>query len=462
MEEKKQLTLEEQKLASSPIFKLLMSYAIPSIVSLVVNALYNIVDQIFIGNIVGYLGNGATNVVYPVTIAAMSIALLLGNGGGALFSLRLGEQNYDDAKRCVGTSTTVTVIVSVIMAICAFIFLEPICRIFGGTDELMPYALDYGHIVVIGCPLVSIIMVLSSFIRTDGSPMRAMGAMLAGALLNMVLDPFFMLVFNMGVKGAAYATVISQLLGVLITVPYIRKFKTIKLEKQDFIPNLRILGKICSLGFSSFVSQIAMLFLIGLLNNSYVHYGALSKYGSEIPLTSVGICSKLSQIVVAFAMGMNMGSQPIVGYNYGAGNISRVKKTFLTALGLTTCMMAIGTILFECFPTQIISLFGSESDLYNEFATRCLRIFMLPLVLNGFVSSITIFFQAIGKPVRSTILSSLRQIVILIPAIIIIPKFLGLDGVIISAPCADCIAFIVAILFMGLQWKNLGKEKGKI
>lgn len=461
MEETRALTPEEQKLASGPIFKTLMSFAIPSIISLVVNALYNIVDQIFIGNIVGFLGNGATNVVYPVTIIAMSIALLLGNGGGALFSLRLGEKNYEEARKTIGTSVTVTLAFSILLSILMFIFLEPMCRLFGGTDELMPYALDYGHIVILGCPLIAIIMSLSTFIRSDGNPTRAMLAMLVGACLNMVLDPFFMLVFKMGVKGAAWATVISQFAGVVITIPYIRKFKTVKVTKKDFVPDLKILWKIVSLGFSSFVSQVAMLFLIGLLNRSYVHYGALSKYGSEIPLTSVGICSKLSQIVVAFAMGMNMGSQPIVGYNYGAGNIARVKKTFLMAAGITTIMMAIGTIAFECFPQQIINLFGSESELYNEFATKCLRIFMLPLILNGIVSSTTIFFQAIGKPVKATILSSLRQIVILIPAIVIIPLFLGLDGVVISAPCADCIAFVVAIIFMCTQWKKLGKEKQK-
>ena len=457
----KTLTAEEEKLAFAPIGKVLAAYAIPGVLSMVVNSLYNIVDQIFIGNIVGYLGNGATNVVFPMSIAIMAIAMLFGNGGAAYFSLRLGEQRYEHAKRCVVSSTIAVAVVSIIMAILMFTFIEPICRLFGCTDQILPYAKEYGSITLFGMPMVAVIMVLNGFIRADGSPKRAMAAMLCGCILNIILDPIFMLVFDMGISGAAIATVISQFTGFVITLTYLNKFKTIKIGKADVKVDFKVLGKSCSLGTSSFVSQIAMIFLMGLMNNSYVKYGALSPYGSDIPLTAVGITSKISQIVFSVANGISGGSQPIIGYNYGAGNIERVKKTYLTATGICVVIMVIGTVFLEIFTQPVINLFGSESELYNEFAVKSVRIFMSVLVFNGIQASIVVFFQAIGMPMRSLLLSSLRQIVLLLPSILILPHLFedGLTGLMFASPVADSIAFIVSITFFVYQWKKLGKEK---
>lgn len=450
------ISTEERKLASAPITRLLMSYAVPGIISMVVMSIYNIVDQIFIGNGVGYLGNGATNVVYPIMMASMALTILFANGGGALFSLRLGEKQYEQARKCVGGSTVMVVIVVTILSICAAIWLEPICRLFGCTDEILPYALQYGKWIIPGLVPVCVVMVLNSFIRADGSPRVAMVAMLAGAVFNTILDPIFIFVFHWGVAGAGAATTLSEILGFFIAISYIPRFKTIKLTARDFIPDPRIIRRICALGISSFVSQAAMLFLMGLMNRSYVKYGALSKYGSSIPLTAMGITAKCSQIVMAFANGTTTGAQPIIGYNYGAGNIRRVKQTYLTAAGVTVVFMLIGTAVFELFTQQIINLFGSESNLYNEFAVHCLRVFMLVLVFGGIQMGIMNFFQAIGRSLNSLILSSLRQIVLLLPAILIMPRFLGLEGVIWASPAADFTAFIVSVTFMIIQWRKLG------
>lgn len=456
----KVLTAEEQKLASAPIRKVLASYAVPSVLSMVVNSLYNIVDQIYIGNIVGFLGNGATNVVFPMSVFVMAIAMLFGNGGAAYFSLRLGEKKHELAKRCIVSSTIAIAVVSVVVSLLMFIFLEPICRLFGCTDQIMPYAKEYGSITLFGMPLVAVIMVLSGFIRSDGNPKRAMAAMLCGCILNIILDPIFMIVFDMGIAGAAIATVISQFVGFMITVTYLNKFKTVKLTKADIGIDFKVLKKSCSLGMSSFVSQMAMIFLMGLLNNSYVKYGALSPYGSEIPLTAVGITSKISQVVFSVANGISTGSQPIIGYNYGAGNIERVKKTYLTATGICVVIMVIGTVILEIFTKPIIGLFGSESELYNEFAVKNVRIFMSVLVFNGVQASIVVFFQAIGKPMRSLLLSSLRQIVLLLPAILILPLIFedSLLGLMCTSPVADSTAFIISIVFFVVQWKRLDKD----
>ena len=456
------MTKEEIRLATAPIPSLIMTYAVPSIISMVVMSIYNIVDQIFIGNGVGYLGNGATNVVYPIMVASMALGMLLGNGGTAFFSLRLGEKNYADARKAVGNAAGAIAVLSVLLAVLSGIFLEPICRLFGCTDEILPYALEYGRYLIIGIPFVSVVIVLSGFIRADGSPRVAMVMMLSGAILNTILDPIFIFVFHWGVMGAAIATSISEFLGFCIVVWYLPRFKTVKLSVRDFRPDLRILGKVCSLGASTFIAQAAMLMLIGLMNNAYVKYGAMTKYGSSIPLTAMGITSKFSQIIFSFANGTMTGAQPIIGYNYGAGNIDRVKKTYKIAAGLTVCFMVIGTVIFEVFPRQAVSLFGSESELYNEFAVRCIRIFMIMLVFNGVQASITNFFQAIGKPLYSLILSSLRQIVLLTPAILIIPLFFGLDGVLFASPVADSLSFCISVVFMLFQWKKLGTETHRI
>ena len=448
---------EERKLAFESLPRLIVSYAVPGIISMVVMSIYNIVDQIFIGNGVGYLGNGATNVVYPVFIASMALTVLFAQGGAAFFSLRLGEKNYEQARKCVGTATTMVVLIIAILSICSAIWMEQIVRLFGCTDEILPYALQYGKWIIPGLVPVCVVMVLSSFIRADGSPRVAMVAMLAGAVFNTILDPIFIFVLHWGVTGAAIATTLSEILGFFIVLWYIPRFKTIKLKARDFVPDPQIVRRVCALGASSFLANAANLFLMGLMNRSYVKYGALSKYGSSIPLTVMGITAKFTQIVFAFANGTMSGSQPIIGYNFGAGNVRRAKKTYLMAAGLTVIFMIIGTIIFETIPDKAIALFGSESDLYNEFAVKCLRVFMLVLVFSGVQASITNFFQAIGKPLFATILSSLRQIVLVLPALLILPLFFGLDGVVWAVPTADTLAFVISMIFMLSQWKKLDR-----
>ena len=446
---------EERKLGNAPISKLLVAYAVPSIISLVVSALYNIVDQIFIGNGVGMLGNGATNVIHPFNVIAISIAMFFGNGGAAFLSLRLGEKRYDEAQKGIGTTISVTAITSVVFIVLAAVLFRPICMLFGCTPSIWPYAVDYGLIILIGLPFMSVSTVINSFIRADGSPRYSMVSLLIGAILNTILDPIFIFVFHWGVTGAAAATVIGQFVGFIVSVLYLPKFKTAKPARRDFRPKWSVLKNVCSLGVSSFISQIAMLLLIGILNNVYVKYGALSKYGSDIPLTALGISSKISQIVQAFVFGTAVGSQPIIGYNYGARNFDRVKKTFLSAITICTVMMVFFTIIFQIFPGAVVRLFGNESDLYNEFAEKCLRRFMLVIVFNGFQTSAFIFFQAIGKPKQSAILSMLRQIVFLIPSIFITSSLFGIEGTLWSTPIADTLAFVASLICLTVQWKKI-------
>ncbi len=300
---------------------------------------------------------------------------------------------------------------------------------------------------------------MNSFIRADGSPRYSMFSMLIGAILNTILDPIFIFVFHWGVAGCGYCHCNRPVCRLYCSILYLPKFKTAKLTKSDFKPNGLHLRAYVLWECPVLFHRLHLLLLIGVLNNVYVKYGALSKYGSDIPLTALGISSKISQIVQAFVFGTAVGSQPIIGYNYGAGNYDRVKKTFLTAVSICTVMMVLFTAVFQLFPGAVIRLFGSESALYNEFAEKCLRRFMLVIVLNGFQTSTFIFFQAIGKPTQSTILSMLRQIVFLMPSIFIMSSLFGIEGTLWSTPIADALAFFAALICLIVQWKKIFAPK---
>ena len=444
-------------LGSKPIGKLLATYAIPSIVSMVVNALYNIVDQIFIGQGVGYLGNGATNVILPATIIAIGIGVLLGDGGAAYFSLSLGRGENERASRGAGSVITVSIISGVLFGLFSFMFLKPLCNIFGATEMILPYALDYGRIIVIGFPFVIISIALNSLIRADGSPRYAMISMITGAVINTILDPIFIFVFDWGVTGAALATILGQIVSCIISLFYLRKFKSIKMKKEYYKPQAYALKNVCGLGTSSLITQLAITMVVATLNNLLTKYGALSKYGAEIPLTTLGITMKVNQIMTSLVIGLAVGSQPIVGYNFGAGNMKRVKKTYLMTIGIATIITTIGFCLFQFFPQAVISIFGSESELYNEFAIKTLRIFLMFIMLNGFQMCTGNFFQAIGKPFKAIALSMSRQIVLLLPAAIILPVFFGVEGILYAAPVADILAFILALVLIIDQIKKLNK-----
>ena len=448
---------KENILGTEKIGKLMRKFSIPCIISLVVNSLYNIVDQIFIGWGVGYLGNGATNVVFPLTMVCLAFALMFGDGSSAFLSLKLGEKKQEEARKGVANGILTSIIISILLFIVIISFLPQLLNVFGCTDALREYALSYGFIIVIGLPFMMIGTTLNSIIRADGNPKYAMTSMLIGAILNIVLDPIFIFVFNMGVEGAAIATVISQFVTFLMNILCIRKFKSIKIEKQDFKLKPALAGKVSMLGISSFITQMAIVVVMAFENNLLGKYGAESEFGSEIPITVLGIVMKISQILNSIIIGIAAGAQPILGYNYGAAKYDRVKKTLKIVLSLSVVVSTVAFILFQTIPDKLISIFGSGDALYMEFACLAFRTYLMLCICNGIQIPSSIFFQAIGKGIKSAFLSLSRQILFLIPAMVTFGHLFGIHGVLYAGPFADGLAFIIATILLVLQVKKLNK-----
>ena len=449
---------EENILGKEKIGKLIRKFSIPCIISLLVNSLYNIVDQIFIGWGVGYLGNGATNVVFPLTMVCLAFALMFGDGSSAYLSLKLGEKKKEEASKGVANGITLSVIVSLILCISILVFLPQLLNLFGCTDALRPYALKYGGMIAIGLPFMMIGSTLNSIIRADGNPKYAMTSMVLGAVLNVILDPIFIFAFKMGVTGAAIATVISQILTFILNIMYIKKFKSIKLDKTKFKLQGNVARKVSALGISSFITQMSIVLVIAFENNLLSKYGAQSKYGSEIPITVLGIVMKISQILNSIIIGIAAGSQPILGYNYGAEKYDRVKSTLKIVLGLSVIVSTFAFILFQTIPDKLISIFGSSSDEnYTEFACLAFRTYLMLCICNGIQIPSGIFFQAIGKSVKSALISLSRQILFLIPAMVTLGSFFGVNGVLYAGPFADGLAFIISSTLLILEVKHLRK-----
>lgn len=449
---------KQSPFATEPIGRLIVKFAVPSVIALLVNSLYNIVDQIFIGNGVGYLGNGATNIVFPITIIALALAMMIGNGGAAFLSLKLGEGNIKDAQRGVGNAVMLVTVVSIILASVFLIWINPILDLFGATDTLRPYALEYGWVIGIGLPFMMISGAINCMIRADGSPKYAMFSMIIGAVLNVILDAVFIFVFNMGVQGAAIATVIGQVASFVVSVVYMPRFKTVQLNVATFCPSPKTCGNIVVFGLSSFITQFAITIVMALTNNLLAQYGAESIYGSDIPLTATGIVMKVNQIMISILLGIATGAQPIIGFNYGAMNYKRVKKALEISLIASEVISILAFLLFQFAPMSVISLFGSEDALYNEFAVKAFRIFLMLCPLTGFQTVIAVYLQAVGKPVKSAILSLARQIIFFIPAALLLPKALGVVGVLWTGPVADGLAFIMSLALLLYEREHLKKS----
>ena len=448
---------KQSPFATEPIGRLIVKFAVPSVIALLVNSLYNIVDQIFIGNGVGYLGNGATNIVFPITIIALALAMMIGNGGAAFLSLKLGEGNMETAKKGVGNAVVLVTVVSIVLAAVFLIWIDPILTLFGATDTLRPYALEYGWVIGVGLPFMMISGAINSMIRADGSPKYAMFSMVIGAVLNVILDALFILTFAMGVQGAAIATVIGQVASFVVSVAYMPRFKTVHLGASAFRPDLRACGSIVFFGLSSFITQFAITIVMALTNNLLAKYGAESIYGPDIPLTATGIVMKVNQIMISILLGIATGAQPIIGFNYGAKNYHRVKQALEIALIASEIISVLAFLLFQFAPMSVISLFGSEEGLYNEFAVKAFRIFLMLCPLTGFQTVIAVYLQAVGKPVKSAILSLARQIIFFVPAALLLPKALGVVGVLWTGPVADGLAFIMSLALLLYERHHLKK-----
>ena len=438
---------EQNPLGTAPVGGLMLKFAIPAIISMLVSAMYNIVDQIFIGQGVGMLGNAATNVAFPVTIIATALALFLGIGSASNYNLEMGAGREKKASSIAGTGLSSLAITGGILAAAVLLFLHPLLNLFGATKDVMPYAVDYLGITAVGLPFYILSIGGNHIVRADRSPTYSMTCVLIGAVINTILDPLFIFGFGWGIKGAAWATVIGQIVSGILVVVYFLKFRKMYLETSMLKPSWECLKAIASLGMASCINQIAMAIVQIALNNILRYYGGLSVYGSDIPIACVGVISKVNQVFMAICIGISQGCQPIWGFNYGAQKYDRVKQVYNYSAIACTAIASIFFVCFQIFPHQIVSIFGTGSELYFQFAERYLKIFMFMTFANGIQPMSSGFFTSIGKAKLGIVMSLTRQVLFLLPLIVVFSLIMGIDGVMYAGPIADGAALVLAIVF---------------
>lgn len=445
---------KRELLRSEKIGKLLAKFAIPSIVAMLVSALYNMVDQIFIGNYVGELGNAATNVAFPLSTMCTAIALLFGIGGSAAFNLTMGRGDHEKAGYFAANALSMMVILGLILSVVSEIFMEPFLVFFGSPANVLPYALTYTRITAVGFPVLIFSIGGGHIIRADGKPTVAMTCNLTGAISNTILDALFVAVFRWGMQGAAIATVISQTIAAMLALYHISHFQTVKLGLSHFIPKAKYFLHAASLGMSQGFNQLAMMVVQIVLNNSLKSYGAESVYGESIPIAVVGVISKVAMIYFSICIGLSQGLQPIASFNYGAKQYKRAKEAYLKALVTGIIAGSTAFILFQLFPRQITSIFGEGSPEYFEFAVKYFKVYMFFTFCNCVQPLTSNYFSAIGKPKTGLFLALTRQILFLLPLIIIFPLFMGIDGIMYAGPIADGMAFLVSVIMISRELKK--------
>lgn len=447
----------ENPLGSEPVSTLLRRFAVPSVIAMLVSALYNMVDQLFIGHSIGVLGNAATNVAFPLSMVCTSIGLLCGIGGAANFNLCMGRREPEHAKSYVGSAISMLAILGVILCVAVQLFLHPMMLLFGATPDVIDYACTYTRITSIGFPFLIVTIGGSNLIRADGSPKFSMLCNLVGAIVNTILDPLFIFVFHMGMAGAALATITGQILSFALVVFYLRGFKSLPLSLSDLKPNMACWARIAALGATPAFNQVAMMVVQIVMNNTLTYYGSNSVYGSDIPLACAGIISKVNMLFFSFVIGISQGLQPIVSFNFGAQKYDRVKDAYKKAVFAATAISIVAFLCFQFFPRQIIGIFGSGSKEYLHFAERYFRIFLFFTFLNGIQPVSSNFFTSIGAPKKGIFLSLTRQIIFLLPLLLIFPYFFGIDGVMYTAPIADLAAASVSIVMVVREFKIMAK-----
>lgn len=456
--------MKELNLGKDKINKLIMAFSIPCVISMLINSVYNIVDQIFIGKGVGTLGNAATNVIFPLIIIFNATASLIGNGAAANLSLRLGENNKKEAQESIGQAISLTLIVSILLAVISYLILPQLVYFFGCTKNVYQYAIDYGRIIILGAPFMITYSSLASIIRADGSPAYSMIMLVTGAIINIILDPIFIFGFKMGVKGGALATIIGQIISFIIAIFYIKRIKSVKLTKKDFYISKNV-TKILALGLSSFITQSIILVLFVFMNNVMTRYGRLSKFGADIPLSVYGVISKINSLFISTVLGISIGAQPIIGFNYGAGNQLRVKETIKKILILNFGIGLIFNILFVAFPKPIAEIFISKTDadyqLFIEFAILMCHSFLVVSSLNALEMTTSISIQALGKVKKATLVTFIRQIIILIPISLLFAEILdkGIYGILWAGAISDILCFIITIFIFNSEYSKLGKSE---
>ncbi|MDD7289777.1 MAG: MATE family efflux transporter [Clostridiales bacterium] len=437
---------QNQYLGQAPLGKLLRTFSIPCIFSLLVTALYNIVDQIFIGNSeLGYLGNAATGIVFPILIISLAFAWCVGDGSAAYLSLCQGKGDTQNAHKCIGSGLTITFLISLVLILVATLCKEPLLRLFGASDTTIGMSMEYFTILLAALPIYMLANAMNGVIRADGSPKFSMAATTGGAVLNIILDPIFIFGLHWGVKGAAYATVLGQILSfVLSVIYYTTRTKTFHLTKKSFLPDLRVFRGVVQLGASTFITQMSIVIISLVCNIMLFQYGSLSIYGPDIPISVISIETKVFTIVINIVVGIILGGQPILGYNYGARKYDRVRGTYKLIFLSTLAVGLVSTLIFELCPQVVIGIFGAGDPLYWEFALLTFRIFLSLVTFTCLIKMTSIFFQAVGHPGKAAASSLIRDLVCFVPLCILLPRFFGVKGILFAAPAADLIAMIVA------------------
>ncbi len=461
-----EMTDKARFLGEEKISKLMLKFSLPCVLSLLVSALYNIVDQIFIGNSeLSTLGNAATGVVFPLFIIAQAFAWWFGDGCAAYLNICQGKCDADNAHKSIGSGITLTFISSVILMAVFYPLKYPVLTLFGASENSMAMAVEYFDIILAFFPLYMLSNMMNGVIRADGSPAWSMTSMLAGAIINIILDPLFIFAFKWGMSGAAAATVIGQTASFIISAVYFSRSKTFKLTLKSLIPDFGAAEGAVKLGASSFVTQMAIVVIAVLSNVMLSKYGTASHYGADIPIAVISIESKVFTVVINLVVGIVLGCQPVIGYNIGAGNRERVKKLYAGILACTLIISLTATIIFELAPRAVVGIFGTPTNIPNPddywvFAEKTFRIFLSLVSFTCFIKMSSIFFQAAGMPVRAVVASMIRDIVCFVPLIIILPSYFGIDGILYASPISDAVSMIVALaLTLSFFKKVFTKEK---
>ena len=442
-----------KQLGEEKVVKLLLKFSLPAIIGMLVNALYNVVDRIFIGNGVGSLGIAATTIAFPIMLIILAFAMLIGIGATSLISIRLGEKKKEEAELILANGIVMLAGVSLLISALGLVFLEPLLKIFGASQAVLPYAKDYVRIILWGSIFQCVSFGVNGFIRAEGDPKTAMVTMLIGAILNTILDPIFIFVFNWGIAGAAYATVLAQLIATAWMFKYYFSGKSLlKLHWQNFKLNPAIMSSIFAIGSAPFSMQLAACLLTVILNNS------LSFYGGDVAISGMGVIHSVITLILMPIFGINQGVQPIIGFNYGAGKFDRVKEALKLAMLAATAIVSIGFVVTQLFPQQIISLFNREDQQLIVFGTHALRTFLIFLPIIGFQIVGANYFQAVGKPKQAMFLSLSRQVLLFIPALLILPGIFGLDGILMAGPASDLISSLITGLWLWREFANLDQK----
>lgn len=445
-------------LGVQPVNRLLSQFAIPSIISMLVGSLYNIVDQFFIGQRVGELGNAATNIAFPLSTSCLALALLIGIGGSSAFNLAMGSGHEKRAVNIMGNAVVLLAGSGLVLSIITLLFLKPLLLFFGSPKSVLPYAMEYTKITAFGFPFLLLSTGGGHLIRADGRPRITMLCNLVGAVLNTILDALFVFGLNLGMSGAALATIIGQIVSGALAIGYLMHGKTVTIRRENLRVKWENVTRIASLGMAPCSNQVAMMVVQIIMNQSLKHYGSHSIYGENIPIACAGIITKVNMIFMSFVIGLSQGLQPIASFNYGAGKKGRVKEAYIKAVSIGAVLAVIAFFMFQFFPRQIISIFGDGSELYYQFAIRYFHVFLFFTFVNFMQPITSNFFTAIGKPKVGSFLALTRQILFLLPLILLFPLFLGIDGIMYAGPVADCLAAVVCFIMVYRELRNFNPK----